>query len=59
MRARGVCGMERRRDGRGVGTRCGAETPREALTEQGVRRPAAGGCQGACGVAPGEGWRAR
>ena len=51
VRARGVCGMERRRDGCGVGTRCGAETPRAALTEQGVRRHAAGGCQGAGGGA--------
>ena len=41
--ARGACNMERRRAGRGH--KCGAETPRTELTEQGVRRHAAGGCQ--------------
>ena len=46
--------MERRRAGVRVGTRCGAETPRTELTEQGVRRHAAGGCQGGA-AAPGGG----
>ena len=58
VRARGVCGMERRRAGCGVGTRCCAERPRAELTEQGVRRHAAGGCQGGA-AAPGWGWGAR
>ena len=54
VRARAVRGMERRRAGCGVGTRCGEETPRAEITEQGVRRHATGGCQGGA-AAPGGG----